>query len=113
MTWMHKIRLRVLGLLLGLALAAIATVSFTTWPAWPVIGVAVATLALVVNKMTTRLAQPVCWGCGADISRDTPGQYGVECPNCGSLTPQGVDLAWARPAPEAAPDEDEKSDDVG
>jgi hypothetical protein len=112
MTWMHKIRLRVLGLLLGLVLAAIAAVSFTTWPAWPVIGVAVATLAIAVNKMTTRLAQPVCWGCGTDISRATPGQYGVECPSCGSLTPQGVNLSWKRSPSEPTADEDERSDEV-
>jgi hypothetical protein len=89
MTWMYKIRLRVLGLLVGLMLAAVATISLTTIPAWPVIGVAVATLALAVNKMTTRLGQPTCWGCGSDLAQAEAGQYGVECPSCGSLTPRG------------------------
>ncbi len=96
MTWMHKVRLRVLGLLLGLALAAIATISLTTVPAWPVIGVAFATLALAVNKMTTRLNQPTCWGCGSDLANAQEGIYGVECPQCGTLTPRGADLAWDR-----------------
>lgn len=94
MTWMHKIRLRVLGLLLGLVLAAIATISLTTVPAWPVIGVAFATLALAVNKMTTRLNQPTCWGCGSDLASADAGIYGVQCPTCGTLTPRGADLAW-------------------
>jgi hypothetical protein len=96
MTWMHKIRLRVLGLLLGLVLAAIATISLTTVPAWPVIGVAFATLAIAVNKLTTRLSQPTCWGCGTDLASADEGIYGVECPSCGLLTPRGSDMAWAR-----------------
>jgi hypothetical protein len=94
MTMVEKIRLRVLGLLLGLMLAAIATISLTTIPAWPVIGVAVATLAIAVNKMTTRLSSPICLGCGTDLAKAQPGQYGVECPECGTLTPRGAELGW-------------------
>jgi predicted RNA-binding Zn-ribbon protein involved in translation (DUF1610 family) len=96
MTWMHKIRLRVLGLLVGLALAVIATISLTTVPAWPVIGVAFATLAIAVNKMTNRLSQPTCWGCGEDLAAADEGVYGAECPSCGYLTPRGSDMAWAQ-----------------
>lgn len=86
MTWMHKIRLRVLALLLGTALATIATASLTALPVWPVVGVAVAAVALGVNKITARLRQPTCWGCGGDISREPKGGYGTICPDCGSIT---------------------------
>ena len=86
MTWLHQIRLRVLALLLGTALAAIATVSLTAIPVWPVVGVAVAAAAWGVNKITSRLRQPTCFGCGGDISREPKGVYGTICPHCGSIT---------------------------
>lgn len=86
MTWMHKIRLRVLGLLVAIALAAIGAVSLAALPTWPVVGVAVATVALAINSMTSRLSAPVCWGCGDDVAKIPSGEYGVICPKCGSIT---------------------------
>jgi hypothetical protein len=94
MTWMHKTRLRVLGLVVGLVFAAIGMISLASLPTWPVVGVTVATIAFVVNKMTTRLSHPTCWGCGGSIAHLEPGQYGVECPSCGTLTPSGAVLGW-------------------
>ena len=86
MTWMHKIRLRVLALLVCVVLAVIGIVSWAALPVWPVVGVAFATVAIVVNGMTSRLSQAVCWGCGEDISKIPSGEYGVICPHCGTLT---------------------------
>jgi predicted RNA-binding Zn-ribbon protein involved in translation (DUF1610 family) len=86
MTWMHKVRLRVLALLVATTVAAISLVSFAALPVWPVIGVAVATIALVVNTMTAKMNQPVCWGCGKSIANQPSGGYGVICPSCGSLS---------------------------
>ena len=84
--WMQKMRLRVLALLVGTALAAVATASFTTMPVWPVVGVAVAAAAWGVSKITSRLKQPTCWGCGGDLSREPAGSYGKICPGCGTIT---------------------------
>lgn len=86
MTWMHKVRLRVLALLVGMVLASVATVAFTTAPVWPVVGMAVAAAAYGVNKITSRLRHPTCWGCGGDLTREPAGSYGQICPKCGSIT---------------------------
>lgn len=86
MTWMHKIRLRVLALLVCVILGVIGVVSWAAVPVWPVIGVAFATVALVVNTVASRLSHPVCWGCGQDIAQIPSGEYGVICPHCGTLT---------------------------
>jgi hypothetical protein len=98
--WMHRIRLRVFALLVALVLAAVGVVSFAAVPVWPVIGVAFATMALAVNTITSRLNNPVCWGCGADVSKSPSGEYGVICPHCGALT--------EKPGPES-PEPTEKS----
>lgn len=83
---MQRIRLRVMAIVVGAILAAVATISLTSIPAWPIVGVAFATVAVCVNTLTSRLRTPVCYGCGADISRLPNGEYGVICPDCGSLT---------------------------
>ena len=85
MTWVHKVRLRVFALIVGIVLAAIGGVSFASGPVWPVIGVAVAATALVVNRMTARLAEPVCWGCEENLTGRPAGDYGVVCPRCGAI----------------------------
>jgi predicted RNA-binding Zn-ribbon protein involved in translation (DUF1610 family) len=90
MTWMHKIRLRALALVVAIALVAIGAISLAALPTWPVVGAAVATVALALNSMTSRLSQPTCWGCGESIAKMPSGEYGVICPNCGAIT-QGRD----------------------
>ncbi len=82
--------MRVMAVLVGTVLAAIATVSLTSIPAWPIVGVAVATVAVAVNKISSRLRSPVCWGCGRDLSERTSGEYGIICPECGTMTPEAV-----------------------
>jgi predicted RNA-binding Zn-ribbon protein involved in translation (DUF1610 family) len=86
LAWMHKMRLRVLALLVASTVAVIGLVSLAALPVWPVVGVAVATVALVVNSMTAKMNQPVCWGCGKSIADQPSGEYGVICPHCGSLS---------------------------
>lgn len=68
MTWMHRLRLKVLAIALGVALTAIALISLTTIPAWPIVGVAFAAAAVVVNQMSSRLSGTICHGCGTDIA---------------------------------------------
>jgi hypothetical protein len=85
LTWLHWIRLRALAFVVGVALAAVATISITTWPAWPVIGVAVAAVAMAVNSITARLGGTACLGCGRDLSGQPSGTYGVACTDCGAI----------------------------
>ncbi len=94
--WMHRIRLRAFGLVLGLTLVVIAMLSLTTLPAWPVVGVAVAAAAVAVNTMASklRLEQPICVHCRRDLSDQTPGVYGIVCPQCGTVD---ASLAHAKP----------------
>lgn len=93
MMWMHKMRLRALAMVVAVALAAIGVVSFAALPLWPVVGVAAATVVLMLNKMTAKLCQPVCWGCGHSIAGQPAGDYGVICPDCGALTQTRSQLA--------------------
>ncbi len=89
-TWMQRMRLRVFAVLVATTIAVIGAVSWAALPIWPVIGFAVATIAMAVNGMTSRLDQPVCWTCGTDVSQQASGEYGVICPKCGSLNEPGV-----------------------
>ena len=88
-TVLHSIRLRVLGVVIGLTLAAIGVLSWMALPVLPVVGFAVATAALVVNSMTSRLSKPQCLGCGHDFSGEPTGQYGVVCSECGRINQIG------------------------
>ena len=93
--WLAKVRLRVLAALLGLVLAALGTISLTTLPAWPIVGVALAGVVFVVNTIGSRLAQDVCFGCGQDISAQSPGAHGVACGSCGAINDSARDSAPA------------------
>ena len=84
--YLHKLRLRALGVLVGLGLAVFGIISMTTAPAWPVVVGAVAVAALVVNKVAAQLSRTVCIGCGQKIDAEPVGQYGVVCPNCGTVS---------------------------
>jgi hypothetical protein len=85
MTWMHKVRRRVLWIAVGVGLTTLGVLSVTTIPAWPIVGVAVATLALVVNTVASRLSQPTCLGCGQNLTGQPRGEHGAICPSCGSI----------------------------
>ncbi|USN99111.1 MAG: hypothetical protein H6810_00050 [Phycisphaeraceae bacterium] len=85
LNWFHKIRLRVLAVLLAGIFAVIGVVTWAAWPVVPVVGVALLTVAAVVNQMTSRLGHPVCYQCGADLKAQSPGVYGVVCPGCGAV----------------------------
>jgi hypothetical protein len=83
--WLHTIRRRVLWIVVGVGLTTLGVISVTTIPAWPVVGIAVATLAIVVNSMASRLSEPICLGCGLDIKDQPRGEHGTICPHCGSI----------------------------
>ncbi len=86
MSWMHRLRLRVLALLVAATLAAIGIASAVAWPVWPVLGFAAAAAALVVNRMASRLDESTCLSCGADLTGQPHGQHGVICPACGGIS---------------------------
>lgn len=85
MNWFQTIRLRVFAVVVAGILAVIGVLSWATLPAWPVVGVAIITVAAVVNSMTTRLAEPVCYQCGSTLPTAEPGCYGLVCDGCGAV----------------------------
>ncbi len=83
--WVDRFRLRALAWVVGIALCALATISLTTLPAWPVVGVAIAFAAVAVNTVASRLDVPSCLACGHRIESEPAGEHGVVCPSCGSV----------------------------
>lgn len=83
---MHRLRLRTFAWVVGLIVAGFTVTAAFALPALPVLGVAFAAAAVLVNQMAHRLAQPTCYGCGKDIARIAAGAYGVVCPECGAIT---------------------------
>ncbi|MFO0832717.1 MAG: hypothetical protein U0637_12860 [Phycisphaerales bacterium] len=82
-------RRRVLWTVTGVAATAVAVVAWTTLPAWPVVGVAVATAVLAVNTLASKVRADACWGCGEKIAGLPRSEHGVMCPKCGAITERG------------------------
>lgn len=89
MDLLGRMRMRALASVVALGLVAWGVIVFAALPALPVIGVAVAAAALVVNQVAARLDQPLCRDCGRDLSGEAPGTYGVCCPACGLVNQFG------------------------
>lgn len=106
--WFRKLRLRALAILVGAGLTALAIASFLSLPAWPVIGVTVATVAVVISQMASKLSQPLCLQCGMNLAGQPSSDHGVICPGCGTLndrlTLEG--LRAMRNAPAGSDDEE-------
>lgn len=109
MTYIHRLRLRVLAWLLGIILAGFAAVSWMALPAWPVVGVAVAMVVATVSTMTNRLKAETCYSCGEDMRHVQAGEHGRACPTCGAV---GFTLAMLSgsansdgPTPDEVPDD--------
>lgn len=84
--WMQRLRMRMLAVVVGMVLAGVGVATAFTLPVLPVLGVAIAAAAVVVNQAAHRLIHPTCYGCGRDIASIDAGMYGVECPDCGVIT---------------------------
>ena len=82
-----RIRRRALIMVVGIAMAAIATISLTTVPAWPVVGVAFAAVAVAMNSVASRLRvdESMCLGCGESLKDVSAGVHGAICPGCGAV----------------------------
>lgn len=87
MTWMHRLRLKVLAYAVGILLTALGLISLTTLPAWPVLGIAVAAVAFTIHAAAGRLTTvaPVCYGCGQTLAGTPEGEHGTICPHCGAV----------------------------
>lgn len=86
MDWLHKIRLRVLGVVVALGFFAFGLIAWAAWPVMPVVGVAIITAVAFVNSMTAKMIVPTCAGCGTDLTGQVAGAYGVVCPDCGTFS---------------------------
>jgi hypothetical protein len=86
MRLLERIRLRFLWVLVGVFATTIGVISLTTLPAWPIVGVAVATLAFAVNSVAARLKHDTCAHCGSSIKGQPLGEHGVICSHCGQIS---------------------------
>jgi DNA-directed RNA polymerase subunit RPC12/RpoP len=86
----EKVRLRVLWVVAGVLATTVGVIAWTTLPAWPVLGMAVATCVLAVNSLSSKLRSGACLGCGYSIANLPHGEHGVICPECGSVTPRNA-----------------------
>lgn len=98
MTFLQRTRLRVLAVLVGVALSALAVISLTTVPAWPIVGVAVAAAAVCVHNLAHRFSSTICYTCGHDLRGLPRGEHGTICPTCGSVAhlPEKPDKAGTK-----------------
>jgi hypothetical protein len=87
MRLLDRIRQRMLWTLVGVCATAVGVIVWTTLPAWPVVGVAVATVVLAVNTLASRVRHNTCLGCGGSIAGLVSSEHGVICPHCGVATP--------------------------
>jgi hypothetical protein len=82
---LHRIRRQVVWVaatVLGLAAAAIF---LTAVPALPVIGAALATIAVAVQSLGRDLKADRCMNCGESIAAEPRGTHGFVCPKCGAI----------------------------
>lgn len=86
MNLLGNIRTKALWVTVAVGVTVLGVLSLTTLPAWPVVGVALATVALVVNQIAKPLSSPICFGCGIDLTNEPRGEHGVICKNCGTIT---------------------------
>lgn len=109
-TWLGRMRLRLIVFVIGIPLAAFGAMSLGPgWLALPIVGMAVAAVTVSVNKLAQRLAHPVCWTCGHDLSSLTPHDLGVVCPECGSLNQHSLSNALVLATLPEDDDEDDSS----
>jgi hypothetical protein len=83
MRLLDRIRTRALWVFVGVVTTMIGVIVWTTLPAWPIVGVAVATLVIAVNSLTSRLQGDSCLGCGQSLANQPQSENGTFCPGCG------------------------------
>jgi hypothetical protein len=83
--FMERIRLKAMAVVLAVIVAAVGVIAWSTIPAWPVIGVGVAVVAVALNAIGSRLERAVCYSCGQSLDGQPVGERGSICPGCGSI----------------------------
>ncbi|MBY0112970.1 MAG: hypothetical protein K2Y21_09125 [Phycisphaerales bacterium] len=83
--FMERIRLKAMAVVLAVIVAAVGVIAWSTIPAWPVIGVGVAVVAVALNSIGSRLEKAVCYGCGGSMAGQPIGERGSICPTCGTI----------------------------
>jgi hypothetical protein len=83
--WISTLRYKALAWVLGIMLAAVATVSFIGGGWVPVLGVALAAAAVSVHRLAAGLDRPRCMQCGTGLDGQPGSAYGVVCPACGGV----------------------------
>ncbi|HEB61193.1 MAG TPA: hypothetical protein ENJ06_05145, partial [Phycisphaeraceae bacterium] len=84
MQWFHRLRIRVLGLLLAVTIGCVAVLSAGVgWFSIPVVGAALWAVVVTVNKASEKAAT-TCWSCGQKLDSEQVAAGNVICPNCGT-----------------------------
>ena len=82
---MHRIRTRVVWVLVGVVAMTIGVIVWTTIPAWPIVGVAVATLVMAINTISQKLSPDACYSCGVTLKDQPSSEHGKLCAACGTV----------------------------
>ncbi len=89
MDWLRRLRLRVFGLLLAVALTCMAVLSVGVgWFSIPVVGAALWAVVVTVNRATSK-ASITCWSCGTRLDPEQLATGNIACPKCGTLRQPG------------------------
>lgn len=85
--WIRRVRRQAVGTVLCATLLVVTTLALSTAPWLPVVGVALAAVAVTVHKMTHRIhhADAACLSCSRDLSEEPTGVHGIICPDCGAV----------------------------
>ena len=83
--WILRARYKAFAYAAAIAVGAFATITVIGAPWLPVVGVAVAALAVSVSNLTKGLAEPRCLACGKGLENEPAGVHGVACPGCGAV----------------------------
>ena len=87
--WVSRLRFKTLLWTVAIVAATTAAIALTSVSWVPVVGAACAAMVMSVNKAHARMARPICWNCGHDVSKEPMSGYGRACPGCGSLNAPG------------------------
>lgn len=111
MDWLRRLRLKVFGLLLAVALTCMAVLSAGVgWFSIPVVGAALWAVVVTVNRATLK-ASITCWSCGTRLDPEHLAAGDLACPSCGTLRQPGVfDLATSLSERDDSFDEDADED---
>jgi predicted RNA-binding Zn-ribbon protein involved in translation (DUF1610 family) len=110
--WISLLRLRALLWVVGIATATTAAIVLTSVSWVPLLGVAMAAVAMSLNSVGAKLSKPTCMTCGEDLSGRPVAEQGVPCPKCGGLNLPRAMASGVPAAAEPGPDAESAADAV-